>query len=395
MNFPGYFDLDPQIIYLNSGTHSIVPRQTLLRVREEAREYERNPTVNLIQAWGRVCRVNTRVAEFFGANAADFFLAPSVTAVLNRILLGWRLQAGAEILLSDQEYGAVDRILRLRAEQSGVVLKRFTLAEPGASETEIVESVLRELNGKTKLVVLSHILMGSGRVLPIAAIGRGLAAQGVPLVIDGAHAPGALPLQLGSIDGVSAYAGSLHKWMTGPKGTSFGWVRPEFHDFVATTMGGWSSSEPPEIFSVFGPPGNFALRMFDTACYDFSPFFALETTLDLWREWGPERVRARLLALRSHLDQEVQNRLALKPTLTQRSLESPLLSYQLPAELEKIGPKLITKWSEEFGLVVGIPWDRNTWRLRLSPHIYNTETELSRGVDLLQEACENAAAFLH
>src|SRR5687767_4317170 len=109
------FDLDPKVIYLNSGTHSIVPKKVLEAVQRYQKEYEKNPTHSLFKAWGELWEVQKELARYFNADPKDIFLRPNITAVLNAFVLGLPLEKKSEILISDLEYGAITNLCRFRA----------------------------------------------------------------------------------------------------------------------------------------------------------------------------------------------------------------------------------------------------------------------------------------
>jgi len=259
-----FFDLDPSLIYLNSGTHSICPRSVLEAVTRYQRDYERNPTQGLLQAWGRLWRVQLELAAFFHADAADLFLRPNVTAALNDFILSLPLSDKTEILYSDLEYGAIINVCRLRAERDGFRLRSFRFpVDPaqtsGMAEADWVDLIASEIRPETGLLLISHINCVNGLVLPIDPIGRMAREKGVVLVVDGAHGPGSIDLDFRRLTNVDCYGGNLHKWMMGPKGTAFGWVSKRCQDHIAPIAAAGRRSKSLRCFTTSAPTAVFSL----------------------------------------------------------------------------------------------------------------------------------------
>lgn len=371
-----HFDLDPSLIYLNAGTHSIIPRSVLDAVIRELRAYELNPTQSLIDVWGRLWEVQKRLATFVNARPQDLFLRSNVTEAMHAAILGFSLPRGSEILLGDLEYGAVSNLCRFRAERDGLSTRVFRVSHESA-----VEDLKQAIRPETRMVVLSHVATGNGFVLPIRELARETRGRGILLVVDGAHAPGALPLDFSALDDVDAYAGNLHKWMMGPKGTAFGWVPERHQDTLPPPSAGWTTFEAAPPFDRFGDGSRFASRFLFQGCQDFAPFLALDATLDFWRDQGPDRIRARVRELQSVAEREAERLLGWErlsppsgPTL------GPLVSYAVPAPWSAEGTALMPKILRQTGVQISITSVRGRAALRLSPHVCNTEDEISEGI---------------
>jgi isopenicillin-N epimerase len=363
------------MIYLNSGTHSLTPQSVLEAITREERAYEENPTAKLMGVFGRLWETQKRLAAFVKADPKDLFLRQNVTEAMNAFLLGIPLLEGAEILLSDLEYQAVANICRFRAERDGLTVRTFTPPFTAAA-----------LRPETALVVVSHVTTGVGEVFPIADIAKTCRGEGVLLAVDGAHAAGALDLDFSKLDDLDFYGSNLHKWMLGPKGTGFGWVNRRHQDALVPLEAGWATFESPNDFAAFGDGARFPARMLMQGCRNYAPFLAISDTLDFWRERGPEMIRARVRELQAHAEKEVAAELGwklLSPALN-GGARGPLTAFELPARLEREGYPLMSRVLREHGLQIGLPRVNGRWRLRLSPHIYNTEDEITRAVAVLK-----------
>ena len=377
------FDLKSDEIYLNSGTHSIAPRAVFAAVTRHQREFEHNPTQGLIDAWANLWDVQKAFASFVEARPQDLFFRANVTEVLNQFILGVPLCAGDEILVSDLEYEAIVNVCRYRAKREGLKLRVVSLAEG-----DLAQQVISALSPETKMVVLSHVTTGTGLVLPIEEIAKVTSMKDVILVVDGAHALGALPLSFHQLRDVDFYGTNLHKWMLGPKGTGVGWVSERRKELLSPLVAGWTTFCSEASFARFAEGDRFAGKMLMMGCHDFAPFFAIKETLLFWQKHSPSKIRSRILELQLFFEEEMKKTLNWELISPQRNARGPLLSFRLP---KKVNEELIRQ-GYHFGvnlykthrLQLAFPKVREEWVLRVSPHVYNTEDEILQALMILK-----------
>lgn len=392
------FNLDPRLIYLNSGTHSILPRTVFDEVQRIQSDYEKNPTAGLIHVWDALWKAQTDLADFFGADPRDLFLRSNITQVLNQFILGCSWPVGrSELLTTNWEYGAIVNICRYRAERDGLRLRSIPMPSDPVkyqswSENEWVRHVVSGLTPETGMLVISHVFTGNGAVFPLCALAAETRKRGVLLVVDGAHAPGALELNFETLEDVDFYGGNLHKWMMGPKGTSFGWVARRNRELLQPLMAGWTTYESQGPFAAFAPGDRFQGLMLNSSCVDFAPMLAIPAMLAYWREKGPDRIRSRIYELQGYLEREVGAKLGwVSWTPPIGPFRGPLVSFPLPKSARS-HPQGPWAWMSELlakhGLQVSTPPfpgpDGTGACLRFSPHIYNTEAEIDRAVAVLR-----------
>lgn len=220
--------LDPGVTYLNHGSYGACPAPVFERYQELQRELERQPVEFLARRFdGLVAEARASLAGFVGARPDDLVFVPNATAGLNAVIRSLRLEPGDEVVTTRHEYGAVTRTW----EFAGATLVH---AEP--------EDVAAAIGPRTRAVSVSHITSPTALVLPVEEICRAAREAGVLAVVDGAHAPGQLPLDL-EVLGADVYAGNCHKWLSAPKGAGFLWVREEHQHWIDPLVVSWGYDE--------------------------------------------------------------------------------------------------------------------------------------------------------
>ena len=218
------FPLDPRVVYLDHGGFGVTPK-TVARARLKHRDrIERNPKAFFAYRWPEA------YATTVGAVARRFALAPENVAMIenategvNAVLRSLILGPGDEILLTSQTYGAVAIAAQEIAARAGAKVTRAALAFPLRGPCDYAEAVARALNPRTRLAILDHIASPTALVTPVAEMAGECRRRGVPVLVDGAHAPGQIPLDIASL-GVDWYAGNLHKWSFVPRACGFLWA---------------------------------------------------------------------------------------------------------------------------------------------------------------------------
>ncbi len=220
-----HWGLDPEIDYLNHGSFGACPTAVLEAQAQWQRRLEREPVLFLhreIEA--HLDRARGALASFVGAHSDDLAFVTNATAGVNTVLRSLSFAAGDEIVVTDQEYNATRNAVDFVAAASGARVVEVRVPFPLRGPDEVLERVLAALTPRTKLLVVDHITSPTGLVLPIERIVAEARARGVDTLVDGAHAPGHVALDLDAL-GAAYFTGNCHKWMCTPKGAALLHVR--------------------------------------------------------------------------------------------------------------------------------------------------------------------------
>jgi isopenicillin-N epimerase len=280
--------LDPKITYLNHGTVGAPPRRVLAAQRAIRREIERQPARFLLRELADVKQFEMRarprmrnaadaVAGFLGARGDDLVFVDNATAGANAVLRSLRLSEGDEIVLTDHGYGAVANTARFVAARSGARVVTVELPRARWDADTIVAAIAAALTPRTRIAIVDQITAPTALLLPVAAITARCRAAGVPVLVDGAHGPGAVAFDIPSL-GADWYTANLHKWALAPRSSAILWAPPERQ----------TGLHPPVIS--WGYELGFAAEFDLQGTRDPSPWLAAPAGIEFLRELGPQAV---------------------------------------------------------------------------------------------------------
>ena len=385
--------LDPAITMLNHGSFGACPRPILERQDRFREMMERRPVPFLVREMQPYLDESRRaLAQLLGGRPENLVFVTNVTAAVNAVLRSLRFAPGDELLVTDHGYNACSNVVRYVAQREGATVVTANVPVPVESPDQIIEAILARLTDRTRLALLDHVTSPTGIVFPIEPLVRRLAERGVDTLVDGAHTPGMLPLDLDRL-GAAYYGGNCHKWLCAPKGAGFLYVRPDRQEGL----------QPPIISHGFNQPrlGYTPLQdAFDwPGTDDFSPWLCVGEAIRFVSNLVPgglpglmRRNRELVIAARRMLCR----RLGLQPACSEALLGSmsAFLMPDVPAVTAVADPaapvplpRLGRVLSEQYALELPVYY----WPappkviLRISAQIYNEFAEYERLADALAE----------
>ncbi|MGE0455128.1 MAG: aminotransferase class V-fold PLP-dependent enzyme [Vicinamibacteria bacterium] len=386
--FAALWPLDSGVDYLNHGSFGACPRALLEHQWQLRLELEREPVDFLWRHWGpRLDAARAALAAFVCADADDLAFVTNATTGINVVARALELRPGDEILTTDHAYAASRKAFEFVSRGRGARVVAAAVPFPLESADQILAPLLASVSARTRLALLDHVTSPTGLVFPIERIVAELRERGVETLVDGAHAPGMLPLDLRRI-GAAYYAGNAHKWLCAPKGAAFLHVRRDLQGPLH-----------PLVISHGYEPGREGRRFraeFDwTGTADPTAWLTIPECIRylgglLPGGWSELMARNRALALRART--LLCDALSV-PAPCPESLLGSLASLPLPAPAPdaaaaRLDHEGVMNWLRERGVEGWLfPWPGPAGKLvRASAQLYNHEEQYRRLGRLLREA---------
>lgn len=233
------FLLRDEVAFLNHGSFGACPRPVFEEYGRWQLESERQPVEFFgRRAAGLLRQSRQALGELLGADADDIVYMINVTVGVNIVARSLKLGPGDEVLTTNHEYGACNRAWRFITARNGATYRAVNIPVPVTTHDDVVERIFSEVTPATKVIFISHITSPTALTFPIARICRKARELGITTLVDGAHVPGQIPLDLESI-GADFYVGNLHKWLCAPKGAAFLYARREMQSLLEPLVVSW------------------------------------------------------------------------------------------------------------------------------------------------------------
>lgn len=375
-NLRSLFQLDPEVVYLNHGSFGACPTPVFEVYQQWQRELERQPVEFLgRRAPGLMAEARHALADYLGAGMDDIVYMPNATTALNVVARSLQLQPGDEILASDQEYGALDRTWRFVCKNSGSHYRQARIPLPVRTQAEVIEAIWGQVNDHTRVLFLSHITAPTGIILPLAELIQRARARGILTVIDGAHTPGQIDLNLGVL-GADFYSGNCHKWMLTPKGSAFLYARPEVQSNLQPLVVSWGWEPEQAGVSRFIDEQEFQ------GTRDLAAYLTVPAGIEFLRRYDWPQVQRDCQDLLINACQrvnEITGLAALSP-LTNDWIRQMAACALPPCD----GPALQAALYADFGVEILVTQSQGVDFLRISIQAYNTQSDIDTLVRALQ-----------
>ena len=372
LHLPHLWEFAPGVTYLNHGSLGAVS----LAVRAERQRWQEAIDANPMDFYRRrkdaeLDRARLAFARFVGADDEGVGFTQNATTGIATVLAALRLAEGDRILVTDHVYGAVLWNAQLAAQRAGGEVEVVPVPL-GADDAQAVEAVLAGVTDRTCLAILDHISSSTAKLFPIADLVARLHERGVQVIVDAAHAPGAVPVDLTELD-ADYWSGNLHKWAGAPRGTAGLYARPGLREDLPSFPVSWRAPEGfPHAFSNVGT-------------VDQTAWLCAPAGLQFFEEFGWEAVRARNNALVRRGQQLIAEMIGAN--LEGMPGEQDSDGYALPMRLiplasvpadREVSIALTDRLASEFAIEVPVDaWNGRTL-LRICAQLYNSESDYER-----------------
>lgn len=378
------FLLHPDVVFLNHGSFGACPRPVFEAYQRWQLDLERQPVEFLGRRFVELMRdARQALADYVGVQANDLVYVPNATTGLNVVARALPLRPGDEVLATDHEYGALDRTWRFICARRGATYINQPLPLPVESADQVIEAIWSGVTERTRVLFLSHITSPTALILPLAELVRRARAAGIVTVIDGAHAPGQVPLDLEGL-GADFYAANLHKWTLAPKGAAFLHAQSGIQHLLEPLVVSWGWEPESTTLLDLDPARTsaFVLQQEWQGTRDPSAYLAVPAALRFMEERDWPRVQARCHALLRQARQTLQALTGL-PQICPDSAEwyAQMATFPLPAcDAGWLKRRLYDEYRIEVPI---IEWGGRQF-VRVSVQAYNTQHDVEALVEALR-----------
>lgn len=385
-NLAQQFLLDPDVLFLNHGSFGACPRPVFEDYQRWQIKLERQPVEFLDSRRGlkaNLAVAREALARELNTSAENIAQVSNATTGLNIIIQSLPLQPGDEILTTNHEYNALEKTWTYVARKTGAKVVVVTVPLPLTSAKQFHDVVAAGFTERTKVLFLSHITSPTALLFPIESLVKEARSRGVFSVIDGAHTPGHIPLDLDAL-GADFYSGNCHKWLMSPKGSAFVYCRPEWQSLIDPLVisHGWTADNKEP--GVRGPFGNspFVDEVEMQGTRDPSAWLAVPAALEFRAKNDWWKVSADCHRLAQETASRLQDLTGL-PALSTPELCAPqMVAMPIPpCEPQKIHDDLLRKYGIEIPV---FEWQGN-YIVRLSCQGYNTKAQMDVLIGALTE----------
>jgi isopenicillin-N epimerase len=372
-NLKELFLLNPQVAFFNHGSFGACPKPVFEEYQRWQRELEWEPVDFLGRRREKLLEeAKAKLAEYVNAPADDMVFVVNATQGINTVARSLRLKPGDEILTTNHEYGAVNKTWQFVCEKTGAKFIEHHISLPVTTHEAFVEAFWADVTPRTRVISISHITSPTALIFPIAEICRRAREAGILTVIDGAHAPGQVPVDLERI-GADFYSGNCHKWLSAPKGSGFLYVRAEHHPII----------DPLVISHGWVPEGTLVSRNEWQGTRDIASFLSVPAAIEFQAQHHWDLVRQRCHRMAVDLHNRVAGLTGLPPIAADLDLWfGQMIAIPMPRDRMR---DIYDRLYNDYNIVTaGGAIDGENW-LRISIQGYNTQEDVDRLYNALTE----------
>ncbi len=373
------FPLDKDTVFFNPGTVGAMPKVVVEKMTEHLKYIASSPAdwaykddnkEEFISGYNNLMSIRTKVGKLINASALEIAMTDNVTNGMSYIANGLTLQAGDEILTTDQEHPGGKSGFLLKEKRYGAVFKTVAVPKPARSSQEVYDIIVKAFTPKTKVLMLSHMISGSGAILPVKELCAEASKRGIFTLLDGAQTIGQIKVDVKDL-GCDAYAGCFHKWIGAPHGSGFLYVKQGRMKDIWTTVASarWDNHDDEGFRFTQRGTGSFPILK------------GVDAALDFHFELGPDRVYERIKFLGARLRKGLAESKKVKFfSPSDESMCAGISVYNIDGWT---GAKLQDTYWESAKMRPRSQGD--VFGVRHCTHIFNSEEEIDKAISLVKE----------
>lgn len=372
-----HFQLDPDITFLNHGSYGACPKPVFDTFQNWQREVEQNPVEFIgMRLPDLLAESRRKLAPYLGTDADNIVYVKNATFGMNIVARSLKLNAGDEVLTTDHEYGAVNNAWQFNCDRQGAIYKQQPIPLPIEDPIDVVDQLWAGITDKTKVISISHITSPTALIFPVAEVCKRARQAGIITVIDGAHAPGQIDLNMEEI-GADYYTGNAHKWLSAPRGAAFLYAHPDRQDALdpLSISHGWHrpNSDQSQFLDYFSVTGTD----------DYASYLSVPNAIEFQAQnnWPDVRTACKKLL------QEAESRiLALSgfPPISPDSMYAQLRAIPIKGSVSDYAHL----WDTHKIIVPILEWNGHTF-VRISIQAYNTPEDVDHLIDVLTDVANS------
>ena len=367
-----WFLLDPDITFLNHGSYGACSKPVFKEYQDWQQKLENQPVQFMTnQVYSAMEKSRESMSQFVGCDDEELVFFQNPTTAVTNVIYNLDLKPGDEVLMSNHEYGALVRAWKMWEKKTGVKIIQQDISMPVTTEENFIEDFWTGVTDQTKVIFLSHITSSTALIFPIEKIIKLAKEQNILTIIDGAHVPAHIPLNIHEL-GCDFYTGACHKWLCAPKGSSFLFVKKEHQDWVKPVVVSWGKDGDDPT------PSEFIQNFQWQGTRDMSAFLTIPTAINFYiKEIRPYQESCKKIIQDTY--SEFPSVLNTEPISAGKEWLAQLVAHPLPKNI----PSNLKKglW-EKYRIEIPVfEWNGQEF-VRVSIQVYNTQKD----VDLLMSA---------
>ncbi len=374
------FLIDRNVTFLNHGSFGSCPKPIFKEYIEYQNLLESQPVSFLVENIDKnILRAQISLSKYVKCNPDDIVFFSNPTMAINEVMRTINLNKGDEILSSTHEYGALDKAWNFICDKKGAKYVKAKIPHPIGSQKEFIDSFLSSLTSKTKAIFISQITSSTGLIFPVKDIINAARKKNILTIIDGAHTPGHINLDLKSLN-PDFFTGTCHKWLLCPKGTSFLYVKKEIQNLIEPLIVSWGYNNPEYNRTPFQ---NSHLWQ---GTQDISRYLTIESAIKFRDVYNWKLVSKRCRKMILEFREELLKKFDIQPLFLgdPKKWLGQMLSFKISNDIDKckdIKSKLIHKHGIEIPVFI---WNEELY-LRVSLNGYNSYNDIEKLLKILPE----------